>query len=239
MRSWPPTRKARSSRRPIIRLTVFSLRRKAVLTSRRVSSDGTEPGTLTDISGLLCLSAIWTDEMGRPGSYNQDVAGASWVNSPESAERYFATIGDPVSLVYDVIGDRDVDDAEDCAAFLLERLWRLALTYNPKRDERGPDFNGFANFRLRRFGVTDYLRSTNGRTTWQFATHTHQRDIPVVFSLDHEEGDGDAGGGLGTSVAEGAGDPQTDSDPAFRGLVADRDRRRVEDLERLGLGPAA
>jgi hypothetical protein len=51
---------------------------------------------------------------------------------------------------------------------LLERLWRLALTYNPERDKRGPDFNGFASYRLRSFGVTDYLRSTNGRTTWQF-----------------------------------------------------------------------
>jgi hypothetical protein len=107
------------------------------------------------------------------------VCRTSWpVNTPEWACEHFATIGDPVSLVYDVIGDRDVDDPDDCAGFLLERLWRLAFTYNPERDKRGPDFNGFANFRLRRFGVADYRRSTQGRTVWQFSTHTYRRKSP-------------------------------------------------------------
>jgi hypothetical protein len=165
------------------------------------------------------------------------VCRTSWpVNTPEWACEHFATIGDPVSLVYDVIGDRDVDDPDDCAGFLLERLWRLAFTYNPERDKRGPDFNGFANFRLRRFGVADYRRSTQGRTVWQFSTHTYSREVAVQLSLDEESDAEDDG--LGETLTEGTGDPQTDSDPALRRHTAERDRRRARDLEELGISPA-
>jgi hypothetical protein len=157
------------------------------------------------------------------------------VNSSEQAREYLASVYNPLSFVHDVIGSRTVDDRDECVSFLLEQLVRLAYKYDPKRDKRGPDFNGFANYRLRRFGVADYYRHTAGRGSGKFSTHTYQRDVPVVFSLDTDTD----GGRLVTTVAAGGSDPAASSDPAFARLVAQRDRRRAGDLETLGIKPAA
>jgi hypothetical protein len=51
------------------------------------------------------------------------------VNPPEQAREHFATIRDPIAFAHDAIGERRVDDKEECVSFLLERLWKLALTY--------------------------------------------------------------------------------------------------------------
>jgi hypothetical protein len=51
------------------------------------------------------------------------------VNPPEQAREHFATIRDPIAFAHDAIGERRVDDKEECVSFLLERLWKLALAY--------------------------------------------------------------------------------------------------------------
>jgi hypothetical protein len=156
------------------------------------------------------------------------------VNTPEEAQRHLATIRDPIGLVNEAIAGRHVDDHDECISFLLEQLVRLAYRYDPTA-KGARDFAGFAAYRLRVFGLADYLRSTRGRTVWQFSTHTYQREIPVLLSLDE---DADAGG-LDAPLATGSGDPATRSDPALRRLVADRASRRAEDLASLGITPAA
>jgi hypothetical protein len=71
------------------------------------------------------------------------------VNSPEQAREHLVTIRDPLGLANDAIGNRRVDDRDECVSFLLEALVRLAYKYEPTA-KGAHQFSDFAAFRLHR-----------------------------------------------------------------------------------------
>jgi DNA-directed RNA polymerase specialized sigma24 family protein len=114
-------------------------------------------------------------------------------------------------------------EAEDLCAYLVACAWEFSLRYEPKR---GVFFTRYLQPRLRNKTI-DWVRKERGRTRWVFTGgRVHERQRPELVSLDHE---------LVDTLPARTGDPANGGDPDFGRLVAERDRRRAGDLERLGL----
>ncbi len=103
------------------------------------------------------------------------------------------------------------DDREDLHAYLIATIWELS-TLDPKPWRTS--FSGWVTPRLRQ-RTTDWQRQRHGRTTWQFATHTHTRHIPTFEPLDE-----------GSTPAP---DHRTDEQRRDR----ERDREKTRDVEIL------
>ena len=88
---------------------------------------------------------------------------------------------------------------EECLTYLIETSWELSLGY-----ERGDFPSRFGVYLSRRLQqrLSDWQRSRNGRTKWQFADRTYIRPLPSLVSLEHRPdgpdhsilGDADGGG---------------------------------------------
>jgi hypothetical protein len=119
----------------------------------------------------------------------------------------------------------------DLCTYLIETAWQLSLKYEEGRGSTS-SFVGFAttNLRLR---TIDWLRREHGRTKWSFADHTHTRERPQLVSFDalaeHDL--------IGSALASGPGDSETDWNEDGAGLFADRDRSRARDLAALDIRP--
>jgi DNA-directed RNA polymerase specialized sigma24 family protein len=120
------------------------------------------------------------------------------------------------------------EDREDATQDLLLALWQLAQRFDP---ECGQPFEGLATAVLKRRAV-DYRRR-QFRTVWKFRDRVHERPRPQFVEFN-----GSVRARLDAIESARAGDlPGGDEDG--RGLLAERDRRQVEDYELLGLPPAA
>ena len=115
------------------------------------------------------------------------------------------------------------DDRNDFVAFLVAEIWRVSLIYEP----RGTSFATFA-YRHSQLRAVDWMRSRFGRSRWQFADGSYERDRTVPLSLDVAAADGST---LGESLAERPSDSTTDRPPAFDGLLEKRTHNRAQDLE--------
>lgn len=124
-------------------------------------------------------------------------------------------------------------DTEDALAYLIATAWELAeFHYDPKRGGR---FDSYA-YSILSFRVTDWLRGDEGRTRWQFATHTYEPERPTVLSLDgpaHTAGDERAPVRLGELVAVHDSRDATDSAAALERLERERHRHRARDKHAL------
>lgn len=110
-------------------------------------------------------------------------------------------------------------DFDGLVAFLVAAAWRCGDRYDPSR---GVKFSALLNGILSN-RCTDWMRQFRGRTKWQWATHSYERQRPQPLSLDAPAGDD--GRTLADFVADRDGDPQADrGSVAFRELLADRDR---------------
>jgi hypothetical protein len=72
---------------------------------------------------------------------------------------------------------------EDAITFLVEVVWETSLRFDP---ERCSSFSKFS-YQLCRRRTIDFIRAKNGRTRWQFADSTHERQRPNVLSLDADD----------------------------------------------------
>jgi hypothetical protein len=72
------------------------------------------------------------------------------------------------------------DEVESLTAFLVVAVWRMSARYDP---ERSSSFKAIVHGRLGNRCV-DCIRTHRGRTRWQFAEHTYEREIPRAVSLD-------------------------------------------------------
>jgi hypothetical protein len=109
------------------------------------------------------------------------------------------------------------DDFESLAAFLIAAVWRMSERYD--RD-RSSSFEAIVRNQIGNRCV-DWLRTHRGRTRWQFAGHTHTREIPRAISLDVAGEDGL----LGESVGRIDDDLEASHAPeAFGGLLDGRER---------------
>ena len=72
-------------------------------------------------------------------------------------------------------------DYEDCLAYLVETAWELSLVY-----EQGdfPSRFGVYLSRMLKRRVIDWQRQRHGRTRWQFAHGTYERELPTIVTLD-------------------------------------------------------
>jgi hypothetical protein len=115
------------------------------------------------------------------------------------------------------------DDFESLISFLIAAVWRMSERYDPGRSS---SFKAIVHGRLGNRCV-DWIRTHRGRTRWQFAEHTYEREIPRAVSLD-QSFDGDP---LGASLGAVDGDPETGplADPCG-GLLDDRDLEKDWDL---------
>jgi DNA-directed RNA polymerase specialized sigma24 family protein len=76
-------------------------------------------------------------------------------------------------------------DREDLCAYLLGVVWELSLSYNPDRGR--VTFTTFA-YTTARLRIIDFQRSRNGRTRWQWSSHSYERNPrPAVVSLDGDD----------------------------------------------------
>jgi hypothetical protein len=94
--------------------------------------------------------------------------------------------------------------------------------------QRSPSFKAIVLGRLGNRCV-DWIRQHRGRTRWQFAGHTHEREIPRTVSLDAPAGE--RGDPLGASIGSGNGDPEAGAlADSCGGLLDDRDGEADWDL---------
>jgi hypothetical protein len=120
---------------------------------------------------------------------------------------------------------------EDALSYLLSEAWTLSERWEPSRSS--VTFAGFA-YRTLRLRVVDWYRSEFGRTKWQFAHRTHDRERPAVLSLDADHSER---GRLDEAVGPRAGDPTDDRDPDLGRLLTGGSRQVARDHELLGLEP--
>lgn len=115
-------------------------------------------------------------------------------------------------------------EREDLFSHLLEVAYRASLRFKP-----GPaSFATYVYVEAQR-GIVGYFRKTRGRTVWKFGHgRIHIRKLPEFVSLDAEFDS------LGDTLAENGSDLETDRLEDDRGLFAERDRYRAEDLAYLG-----
>ena len=116
---------------------------------------------------------------------------------------------------------------DDLCAYLIGEIWALSLRFDPARGS----FAAFA-YHTARLRKIDWLRKEHGRTRWQFAGRTYERERPLLVSLD-----GPDRHQLDDALATGGGDPASDSDQDLGGVVGARDSARARDDETLGLRP--
>jgi len=71
---------------------------------------------------------------------------------------------------------------EECLTYLIETSWELSLGY-----ERGDFPSRFGVYLSRRLQqrLSDWQRSRNGRTKWQFADRVYTRSLPSFVPLEH------------------------------------------------------
>lgn len=115
-------------------------------------------------------------------------------------------------------------EREDLTTYLIETAWQLSLRFDADRLD---SFGAFA-WNVLRLRTTDWLRQRRGRTRWQFADSTYERERPTLVSFDAR---------LVELVAEGAGDFADGGDLSLAGVLDAGDRQRAWDLELLGLEP--
>lgn len=132
----------------------------------------------------------------------------------------------------------NTSDREDAVAFLIAAAWEIAeFKFDPNRGVR---FDSHV-FPILAFRLVDWLRLDEGRTKWQFATHTYERPKTTVLSLDgpaYSGGDDGDTGRLGELVAVHDGGGPADPDEVLAGLIRDRDRERARDKQQLRQVPA-
>lgn len=117
-------------------------------------------------------------------------------------------------------------EREDLEQYLLVEAWRLSLRYQPG----GISFSTFAGNTLK-LRIVDWQRDRYGRSRWQFRDgRVHERERPQLVSLDDERFDLEP-------LAAWSGDPAADRDETLGRLLADRDRKRAQDIATLGLRP--
>jgi hypothetical protein len=137
---------------------------------------------------------------------------------------------------------RQVDEfaREDLLAELIGYCWELSRRYDPDTDRRisqdrgrRSGFDGWASIYLR-FKVIDWIRKTEGRTTWKFADGSYDRVLPTFVSFDDGLDEAQQPRGLDPSERS---DPDLgrvllrgDSDEAWDAAGVDReDDGRVEE----------
>ena len=121
-----------------------------------------------------------------------------------------------------------LDDAEDFRQYLLAELWVLSTRFEPG----GISFSSWAATTLR-LRVVDWQRKRFGRRRWKFSGRTYERPRVELVSLDNDQ----LGDSLGSTLAGEDGGTAPVWDAVGRGLLDERDRERIRDLELLGLGP--
>lgn len=123
------------------------------------------------------------------------------------------------------------EDFEDAHQQLLLEFWRLSRDFD---STSGRPFAPLATTVLGR-RLIDWQRKRFGRTTWRFGDgRVHKRKQPVFVEFDEAVIDR-----LDAAESEGRGDRETSGDEALRGLFSERSRRRLGDLELLGIDAAA
>jgi hypothetical protein len=120
----------------------------------------------------------------------------------------------------------NAEQRESLAVYVIEEVWRSSLRFD---SERNADFATFAYVVASR-SVIDWFRLEFGRTTWKFKTHTYERKLPQLVSLDADNSERDR---MEQPLGAGRGDPATDSAAAFDGLHRASPRRRSPE----GSGP--
>ena len=118
-------------------------------------------------------------------------------------------------------------ETDDLLSFLFEVAWRESLRFDAGR---GSVSFGTLLFTTAQRRIIDFYRKEHGRTRWQFRDHTYERERPQLISFDEAYR-----GGLVEALTTVEGDREADLDPAFAGLLRDRDRHRPADLAELGL----
>jgi hypothetical protein len=127
-------------------------------------------------------------------------------------------------------GELNPSDREDALAYLVATGWELSLTFDP---ERGVPFDSYA-YSILSLRVTDWLRKDEGRTRWQFAGHTYERERPKVLSLDAPAHAHDAEGhSLGQTLAGSISHSTTDPDPDDAARLLAESRRRQDRDHRI------
>ena len=136
-------------------------------------------------------------------------------------------IEDVGAFVAAIAGNVDAElrwhEREDLHAYLLGECWAL----HDKWDRSATaSFSMYARYLLK-LRLVDYVRKERGRTRWRWSGGSYERERPRVLSLDAPAGaDGST---LRELVADGSGDPATDSGSAFARLLEDGDRERDRD----------
>lgn len=123
-------------------------------------------------------------------------------------------------------------ERDDLAAYLIGVAWELSLTYNPARGR--VSFSSFLGTTAR-LRIIDWLRKERGRSKWQFADGTYERERPQLVSLDADDSEhGDLGAALAGSSVDGGESGFTDELRALRA----RGRRPSRRIHPLGKGAA-
>lgn len=129
--------------------------------------------------------------------------------------------------------DLNPEQREDATAYLIETCWRLAQRFDTDRNN---DFAGYATALLKR-RVNSWLRTHLGRTRWQFAGRTHERERPTLRSLDAPTTRHHGSPRLGELLATDQGDPAIDHwAEGLTRLVNERHRARARNLDTLRQG---
>lgn len=105
-------------------------------------------------------------------------------------------------------------DHEDAIAYLLTTIWELSERYDPTRTT--VSFSTYA-YRLLTLRCVDWRRNQEGRTRWQFDSHTHERQRNDPLSLDHQTTGGHR---LADTLTTPHGDPATDRLPDLTRILA-------------------
>ncbi len=123
------------------------------------------------------------------------------------------------------------EDFEDAHQYLLLELWRLFVDFDPTG---GRPFALLATTVLGR-RLVDWQRKQFGRTIWRFGDgRVYERKPPVFVEFNDS-----VIGRLDAAEPARGSDRETGGDEAVRGLLAERDSKRAQDLELLGLSDAA
>src|ERR1043166_9721818 len=95
-------------------------------------------------------------------------------------------VRDAEALAAFVIGRSGLElseqDNEELLTYLIETMWEMSLHY----DNNGIRFSTWATSTLKR-RVVDWQRGNGGRTKWQFANRTYERQLPSFVALDDRE----------------------------------------------------
>lgn len=114
---------------------------------------------------------------------------------------------------------------EDLLAHLLVVAWQAANSYDPDRGR----FSSLL-YRAASLRTIDWVRQECGRTKWQFAGHTYERERPQPLSLDDEPA-------LGATLAAFDGDPARGRDEGVTWLHDLGDCDLAWDYALLGIEP--